>query len=62
MSVTQDSLGKEPNVGGNLSLVGGGDLAKIKENEAKMATLGVARGASHPLLTCGYVSYCIWGN
>ena len=33
----------------------GGNLAKIKENEEKTATLGVPRGASHPLLTCGYV-------
>ena len=39
----------------------GGNLAKIKENEEKLATLGVPRGASHPLLTCGYMCYCIWG-
>ena len=37
-------------------------LAKIKENEAKTATLGVPRGASHPLFTCGCVSCCIRGN
>ena len=41
---------------------GGGYLAQIKENEEKTATLGVPRGASHPLLTCGYVCQCIWGN
>ena len=40
----------------------GGNLAKIKENEEKTATLGVPRGASHPLLTCGYVCQCIWGH
>ena len=40
----------------------GGSMAKIKENEEKTATLGVPRGASHPLLTCGYICYCIWGN
>ena len=39
----------------------GGNLAKIKENEEKTATLGVPRGASQPLLTCGYMCYCIWG-
>ena len=39
----------------------GGKLAKIKENEEKTATLGVPRGASQPLLTCGYMCYCIWG-
>ena len=32
----------------------GGNLAKIKENEEKTATLGVPRGASHHLLTCGW--------
>ena len=37
-------------------------MAKIKENEEKTATLGVPRGASHPLLTGGYVCQCIWGN
>ena len=39
----------------------GGNLAKIKENEEKTATLGVPRGASQPLLSCGYMCYCIWG-
>ena len=29
----------------------GGGMSKIKGNEAKTATLGVPRGASHPLLT-----------
>ena len=42
-------------------MAGGGNLAKIKENEEKTATLGVPRGASQPLLTCGYMCYCIWG-
>ena len=42
--------------------LGGGGKANIKENKAKTATLRVPRGTSHPLLTCGYVCQCNWGN